>query len=124
MSRIQAIGRATGAFSPARAQGDNRHADYPGTEPEAERNDVQAAAKATGQQLIIVDVASVRDVETAITTLVQRGVDALFVGAGAFLFSNQERVVALAARHALPATYSQREFVTGGGLMSYGSNQS
>ena len=96
----------------------------PGTESDVERNDVQVAAKAAGQELIIFDVASVRDIETAFATLVQRGVDALFVGGGAFLFSNQERVIALAARHSLAATYSQREFVTSGGLMSYGSNQS
>ena len=50
----------------------------------------------------------------------QRGADALIVGAGAFLFSNRERLVALAARHALPAFYTARETVAAGGLMSYG----
>jgi putative ABC transport system substrate-binding protein len=96
----------------------------PSTETEAEGSDVQAAAKSIGRQLIILDVGSVRDIETAFATLVQRGVGALLVGAGAFLFSNRERVLALTARHALPASYSQREFVTDGGLMSYGSSQS
>jgi putative ABC transport system substrate-binding protein len=53
----------------------------------------------------------------------QRGAGALFVGAGAFFFSNRERVVALAARHGLPASYSNREAVVAGGLMSYGASR-
>ena len=87
---------------------------------EAERRDVQAAAQAIGQQLIILDVSSDRDIETAFATFVQRGAGALLVGAGAFLISNRERLVALAARHALPASYTLRESVVAGGLMSYG----
>ncbi len=43
----------------------------------------------------------------------------MLVGSGAFLNSNRERVVALAARHAIPAIYAQREAVAAGGLMSY-----
>jgi putative ABC transport system substrate-binding protein len=44
------------------------------------------------------------------------------VGGGAFLFSNRERIVALAARHALPAIYSDRQSVVAGGLMSYATS--
>jgi putative ABC transport system substrate-binding protein len=51
---------------------------------------------------------------------VQRGAGALIVGGGAFLFSNRELVVALAARHALPAMYALPEDAMAGGLMSYG----
>jgi putative tryptophan/tyrosine transport system substrate-binding protein len=86
---------------------------------EAERNDVQAAALAIGQQLIILDVRSDRDIETAFGSFVQRGAGALLVGSGAFLFSHRERLVALAARHALLTSYSLREYVIAGGLMSY-----
>jgi putative ABC transport system substrate-binding protein len=87
---------------------------------EAERSDVQAAAQAIGQQLIILDASSNRDIESAFATCVQRGAGALLVGTGAFLFSNRERIVALAARHALPASYADREDAVAGGLMSYG----
>jgi putative ABC transport system substrate-binding protein len=91
---------------------------------EAERRDVQAAALAIGQQLIIFDVSTARDIETAFATFVQRGAGALLVGPGAFLNSNRERLVALATRHALPASYGWREAAVAGGLMSYGASQS
>jgi putative ABC transport system substrate-binding protein len=87
---------------------------------EAERRDVQAAGQKLGQQLIILDARSDRDIETSFATFVQRGAGALIVGTGAFLFSNRERLVALAARHALPAIYGDHENVVAGGLMSYG----
>jgi putative tryptophan/tyrosine transport system substrate-binding protein len=89
---------------------------------EAERSDVQAAALAIGQQLIVLDVSSDRDIETAFATFVQRGAGALLVGTCAFMNSHRERLVALAARHALPASYALREFVVAGGLMSYGTS--
>ena len=90
----------------------------------AERTDLQAAAPALGLQLIILDVSSDRDIETAFATFVQRGAGALLVGTGAFLTSNRERLAALAARHGLPASYSDRDFAVAGGLMSYGTSQS
>jgi putative ABC transport system substrate-binding protein len=89
---------------------------------EAERADVMTAAQTSGQQLIILDVSSDRDIDAAFPTFVQRRVGALLVGTGAFLSSHRTRVIALAARHAMPAMYSSRDIVAAGGLMSYGSN--
>jgi putative ABC transport system substrate-binding protein len=86
---------------------------------EAERREVQAAANAIGQQLVIVDVNSDQEIEAAFAEFVQRGAGALLTGAGAFLNSRREHIVALAARHALPSIYALREFVSAGGLMCY-----
>jgi putative tryptophan/tyrosine transport system substrate-binding protein len=82
-------------------------------------SELRAAALAVGQQLIVLDVSSDREIETAFTTLVQRGAGALHVGIGAFMGSQRERIVALAARHGIPAIYTWREAVADGGLMSY-----
>jgi ABC-type uncharacterized transport system substrate-binding protein len=82
-------------------------------------SELRAAALAVGQQLIVLDVASDREIETAFTTLVQRGAGAVHVGIGAFFLSQRERIVALAARHSIPAIYSWRDAVADGGLMSY-----
>jgi ABC-type uncharacterized transport system substrate-binding protein len=80
---------------------------------------VRTAALAVGQQVIVLDVRSDREIETAFTTLVQRGAGALHVGIGGFMGSQRERIVALAARHRIPAIYTWREAVADGGLMSY-----
>jgi putative ABC transport system substrate-binding protein len=92
------------------------------TETEAERKDVQAAAQVIGRQLVILDINSDPDIEPAFATFAQRGAGALLVGSGAFFNSKRERLVALAARHGLPAIYAVREAVVGGGLSSYGSS--
>jgi putative tryptophan/tyrosine transport system substrate-binding protein len=96
------------------------HPNTPTTE--AERKDVQAAAQAIGQQFMIKDVRSERDIETAFAAFAQRGASALLVGSGPFLNSHAKRIIALAARHALPTIYFQREAVVAGGLMSYGTS--
>ena len=63
---------------------------------------VRTAASAMGQHIDILYVSSDREIETAFTTLVQREAGALHVGVGAFLASQRERIVALAARHRIP----------------------
>jgi ABC-type uncharacterized transport system substrate-binding protein len=94
----------------------------PSTEPDT--RDVQAAAEATRQKLVILDASIDRDIDAAVATLVERGAVALLVGAGTFLSSNRARLAALAARHRLPAIYTQREAALAGGLMSYGPSPS
>jgi putative ABC transport system substrate-binding protein len=89
---------------------------------EVERRDVQAAAHAIGRQLVMVDVSTDREIETAFATFVMRDAGALFVGTGAFFNTRRERLVALAARHRLPVIYPWREAVAAGGLMSYGAS--
>jgi len=89
---------------------------------EAEGREVQAAAQAVHQKLVVAHVSSDRDIETAFAAFIDRGVGALLVGSGTFLNSQSERVVALAARHRLPAMYPQREAALAGGLMSDGTS--
>jgi putative ABC transport system substrate-binding protein len=91
-------------------------------EARIERRDVELAAQALGQQLIIAPVSSEGEFDGAFTSIVGRGAKALLVGTGPFLTSNRERVVGLARRHAIPAIYAVREFVVVGGLMSYGAS--
>jgi putative tryptophan/tyrosine transport system substrate-binding protein len=88
----------------------------------AERREVQAAAQTIKQQLILVDVNSDQEFEAAFATFAQRGAGALLGGSGPFLNSHRERIVTLATRLALPAIYALREFVSAGGLMSYGTS--
>jgi putative ABC transport system substrate-binding protein len=89
---------------------------------ETERRDLQVAAQALGQELIVVDVSNDRDIEAAFATFAQRGAGALYVGISAFFNSRRERLAALAARHAVAAIYPWREAVQTGGLMSYGTS--
>jgi putative ABC transport system substrate-binding protein len=79
----------------------------------------QEAARALGRQIYVLNASNERDLERAFATLVQRRIGALLIGNDAFFNSQRARLVALAARHAIPAIYSFREFVEAGGLMSY-----
>lgn len=89
---------------------------------EGERRDVQAAADAIGQKLIIVEVSTEADLEPAFAAMVRQGVAGLLAGSGAFIHSQRERLVSLAARHAIPTIYPEREFAEAGGLMSLGGS--
>jgi putative ABC transport system substrate-binding protein len=89
---------------------------------EEERADIAAAARTIGQQLLIADVRSDHDIDSAFETFVTRGAGAVLAGSGAFLTSHRERIVELAARHRLPVMAAVREYVSDGGLMSYGTS--
>ena len=88
-----------------------------------ETNDVLAAAGALGLQILVVEARSVGDFDGAFDALVQRRAGALLVGAQPLFTSNRGKLVALAARHEIPAIYQNRDYALDGGLMSYGASQ-
>jgi ABC-type uncharacterized transport system substrate-binding protein len=83
---------------------------------------VQDAARALGQQVSILSASTERDIDVAFATVSGSGARALLVGSDPFFTSERDRVVALAARHAIPVIYEGREFATAGGLASYGTS--
>ena len=84
--------------------------------------DVEAAARAIGLQIQVLNASTSREIDAAFATFVRERPDALFVSADAFFPSRRVQLVNLASRHAVPATYSSREYAEVGGLMSYGAN--
>lgn len=87
---------------------------------EANSRELQAAAQIMGRQLVFQRVGAAHALEPAFEKLAEQRVDALVVTADPFFNFRRKQVVALAARHAIPAIYQWREFVVDGGLMSYG----
>jgi ABC-type uncharacterized transport system substrate-binding protein len=94
----------------------------PAEEPETK--DAEAAARALGVRLEVLNTTSERDIDAAFTVLLERRAGALVVGSDPLFFRFTDKLVELAARHAMPAIYIVREFSEAGGLMSYGSRQS
>ena len=94
------------------------------TRAESTAKDVQAAGRALGKQIHILNASTESEIDAAFASLAQLRADALTVGGDPFFLSRRNRLVALAARHAVPVIWggAGREFVTAGGLMSYGSS--
>jgi putative ABC transport system substrate-binding protein len=92
------------------------------TTTEATLRDVVPAAHAIGQQIQVFNASTIREIDAAFTNLMRERPDALFVGIDQFLISRRAQLVNLASRHAVPATFPNREFTEIGGLMSYGAN--
>ena len=84
--------------------------------------DTQEAARAKGVRLDIHKASSEGEIDAAFASLVQQKAGALLVGADPFFVGRREQLVALAARHAVPAIYELREFAAAGGLISYGTS--
>src|SRR6266581_8194842 len=83
---------------------------------------VQDAARDLGQQVSILSANTEREIDVAFATVAQSGARALLVGSDPFFSSERDQVIALAARHAIPAIYEGREFAAAGGLASYGTS--
>ena len=83
---------------------------------------MQAAGRALGRQILVLNASTEGEIDAAFAALVQLRAGTLAVGGDAFLNSRREQLVALAARHGVPAVYPWPEYVTAGGLMSYGAS--
>jgi putative tryptophan/tyrosine transport system substrate-binding protein len=88
----------------------------------AQLKEVQAAAASVDVRLIVANASAERDFEPAFALLVQQRPSALICSADPFFYSHRDQIVALAARHAVPAIYEWREYAVAGGLMSYGTS--
>jgi putative ABC transport system substrate-binding protein len=84
--------------------------------------DVEVAARAIGLQVNVVNASTISEIDAAFATLVRERADALFVGSDSFFSGRRVQLVLLTTRHAIPATYTVRDYVEAGGLMSYGTS--
>jgi putative ABC transport system substrate-binding protein len=91
------------------------------TDAKAQIEEVQGAARTLGLLLPILKASSESDFDTAFATVIEQRAGALLVASDPFLFSRRNQLVALAARHAVPAIFQFREAAAVGGLMSYGT---
>ena len=76
---------------------------------------LQSSVATLGQQVEILNAGTIREIDVAFANLAERPGSALLVGPDAFFFIRRAQILTLAARHALPAIYYDREFVEAGG---------
>jgi putative tryptophan/tyrosine transport system substrate-binding protein len=84
---------------------------------------MQAAAQAIAQPLLVVRIGTEVQAKEAFATVAERKVGAIFYAARVYFQVIREHLVTLAARYRIPALYEWREFVTAGGLISYGTDR-
>ena len=89
---------------------------------EAWIKDAQAAAAASGRQLEILTASTDREIDAAFTSIAEKRVDALLVMSDNLFVNRQVQFATQAARHAVPAIYTDRGYAEVGGLMSYGTD--
>jgi putative tryptophan/tyrosine transport system substrate-binding protein len=85
--------------------------------------EVEEAARAIGLQTHVLNASTSGEIDAAFAALARERPDALFVATDTFLTSRRVQLVTLAARERIPASYSTRDFVAAGGLMSYATDQ-
>jgi putative tryptophan/tyrosine transport system substrate-binding protein len=85
-------------------------------------SEVHKAARTLGLQVEVFNARTAGDIDMSFATLVRERAGALIVSGGAFLLGRREQIIALAARHAIPAMYAFRDFTAEGGLISYGNS--
>ena len=85
-------------------------------------SEMQAAAAANSQRLVMLKVSSGSDFETVFASLRPQSIDALLVTTSPYFEGRRNELVALAQRHSVPALYPWRDYVTAGGLISYGTS--
>jgi len=83
---------------------------------------LEAAAPTMGMQIQVFNASAIREIDEAFAALANERPDALFIGVSPFLLERRVQLSQLAARHAIPAIYQDREDVEVGGLMSYGAS--
>jgi putative ABC transport system substrate-binding protein len=88
---------------------------------DSDTRDLKSAANATGQQILVFEASTESEIESAFTALMNQHAGTVLVQSDPFFNSQPNKIVALAARHAIPAIYQFRNFVVAGGLMSYGT---
>src|SRR5262249_46882920 len=84
--------------------------------------EVHAAARVLGLHLHVENASSEREIDAAFARFAQQRVNALFVASDAYFANRREQLIALAARHALPASYNSRDAAAAGGLTSYSAS--
>ena len=89
---------------------------------EFQLKDIREATRSIGQQIHVLHASSERDIHAAFRSFDYMRVQALLVGGDPFFNGRREQLVTLAAHYAIPAIYELREYVTAGGLMSYGTS--
>jgi putative ABC transport system substrate-binding protein len=90
--------------------------------PNSELDNVQSAARSLGQQILVLNADSGREIDVAFATIAQQRVAALLVASDPLFFDRRDQLITLAARQAIPAIYYLRAFCQAGGLASYGNN--
>jgi putative ABC transport system substrate-binding protein len=89
---------------------------------ESTAKDMQAAGRALGKQIHILNASTEDQIDAAFASLARVRPDALLIGGDAFFTSSRVQLAILAARYGLPTIYNAREYPMAGGLMSYGAS--